>query len=66
MRGKRSKEDVKKKRMRGNEIGGGRVMQGSMRRIENSEMCMAMKEEIKKINCMERVEGAEDARARNT
>ena len=42
----RSKADREKeeKRMRGNQIGGGIIMQRGMRQRENSEMCTAVKE----------------------
>lgn len=50
--GSKADEEKEEKRMRGNEIGRGRAMQG---KIENSEMCTAVKEEIKKRNCEERV-----------
>ncbi len=42
--GSEADQEKEEQRMRGNEIGGERVMQGGMRGRENGEMCMAVKE----------------------
>lgn len=42
--GSKADQEKEEKRMRGNQIGGGRIMQRGMRQKENSEMCTAVKE----------------------
>ena len=42
-KGSKTEEEKEENRMRGNEIGRGKAMQGRMRQRESSEMCTAVK-----------------------